>query len=261
VLTAIDVKYVLLRQRYSRLAAMQDLHSKLMGISFSTPRTLLDANEPLTLATPPEDDTSASADASFLWQAPTSDAVLFFGDNWVELHGYVSQLLEKLSEASATPALISDKQISRNYPAWLEFVLQLARIRGYFTLYPGRETADAILGVHTELNDKPEEYQGTEDDSGEEAKEGLRSQTSETFDSSTEVDMLKILPQGGTLHYISGLPLVSWDGRTVPREDIDNAALKYAAEFRREVGQCEKMAAKVDKYARDLFCTSKGTKA
>lgn len=240
---------------------MQELHSKLMGISFSTPSTLLDGSGPFTLPTPLEETTPASSDTPFLWQAPSSDAILFFGDNWVELHGYVSQLLEKLTLSSTPLTLLANKEVSRNYPSWLEFVLQLSRIRGYFTLYPGRETADAVIGVHTELNDKPEEYQGTENDSGEELKEGLRSQTGETFDYSTEVDMLKTLPQGGTLHVITGLPLVSWEGKQVHREDIDNAALEYAKRFRREVGQCENTGGRPDKQARDLFCKSTGAKA
>lgn len=233
---------------------MQDFHSKLMGISFSTPATLLDTSQPLTVGGPSDGSGSASAETPFLWQAPTSDAVMFMGEKWVELHGYVSQILEKQAQMSATPALISKKEISKKHPAWLESVLQLSRIRGYLTLYPGQETANTILGVHTELNDKPEEYE----DDPEDPTAGLRDQANEPFNAGSQVDMLTTLPKGGVLSTLADLPVLSWDGAKVQLSEIDATAIDYAAQFRREVGECRDVGViKADRHARDLFCKSK----
>ncbi|MCP5922245.1 hypothetical protein NL350_28285, partial [Klebsiella pneumoniae] len=79
-------------------------------------------------------------DNPFFWQAPASDAILIMGDKWVELHGYVSRILERQQTKKDTPAFLAKKHATKKHPAWLEYVLQLSRLRGYLTLYPSPET-------------------------------------------------------------------------------------------------------------------------
>ncbi|KAF7547125.1 hypothetical protein G7046_g9103 [Stylonectria norvegica] len=252
------VKYSLLHHRYSSLALLEEWDQRMMGISFQSPSTHLDTKTPFHA---PDADKAGNAGTPFLWQAPSSDAVLFMGDKWVELHGYVSQVLEKQHSRTDSPAILAQKQVSTKYPSWLEHVLRLSRIRGYFTIYPSAETAGAITGIHSDLYDKPEEYTG-EGPSDEGPENGDEDEASESFDSGSQVDVLATLPQDGTLIPMAGLPLLSWDGKTIALEDLDKAALEYATEFRREVGECSGAQLKTvpaDKHARDLFCNIKGT--
>ncbi|CAM1511507.1 Fc.00g090200.m01.CDS01 [Cosmosporella sp. VM-42] len=253
------VKFALLQHRYSADAILQDWDRKLMGISFQHPTTHLDTKTPFDA---PEADAAGNGVPPFLWQSPSSEAVLFMGDKWVELHGYLSQLLERKHSKEDTPSLLATKEVGKSYPAWLEHVLQLSRLRGYVTLYPSKETAGTILGVHNDLYDKPEEYIG-EDPADEETEPGEADVATEAFDTGSQVDMLVTLPQGGIIPPLKELPLLSWDGKPAVLEDLDKTAAEYLDKFRREVGGCTEAEAKkleADKYARDLFCNTKGTK-
>jgi len=93
--------------------------TRMMGISFSTPSTLLDTAKPFT--PPSSNDEAGSAQGTFFrWQAPSSDATLFMGEKWIELHGYVSQLLEKQQTLAVKPDMLVQKHVSKKYPSWLE---------------------------------------------------------------------------------------------------------------------------------------------
>lgn len=226
-----------------------DWDAHMMGISFHTPLALLNGKEPLEPAAADVDIKSES----FLWQAPNSEATLFMGEKWVELHGFISEILDKLATSSA-PVLVPQKELSTKHPVWLEFVLQLSRARGYYTLYPGVETSNTILGIHEDLREPPEEYQG------EEAEEDTALDPEETFDSTSQVNMLLTLPQGGALPLLNDLPILSWDGKKVTPEEFSRGAAAYTQRFRVEVGQCpvgEKLRP-VDARASDLFCETVG---
>ncbi|PNY23739.1 Uncharacterized protein TCAP_06306 [Tolypocladium capitatum] len=244
------------------LAATRDgFDSKMMAMSLSMPSTSLDGTQPFTPPKPLRADKAGPEGTAFLWQAPTSDAVLFMGERWVELHSYVSQVLDKQHTLSAPPALLAQKEVGKKYPAWMEYALQLSRLRGYFTLYPSKQTAGAIVGVHTDLPDKPEEYQ-EQVASKEREPDKLVDQASEEFDAASQVDMLKTLPHNGDHQLPNDLPLLSWDGRQKSLDTFARDATQYATDFRREVGQCgeeelkKQPLARMD--ARDLFCNTKG---
>ena len=112
---------------------------------------------------------SAQADAitPFRWQAPNSKAALFFGDKWLELHSFLTK-----RDAASHHALTSEhhqnrkKHISRQSPAWVEYFLDLMRVRGYYMHYPGlnapKNSASAVqeslVIIHNELYTPPEEY-------------------------------------------------------------------------------------------------------
>ncbi|POR35925.1 Uncharacterized protein TPAR_03878 [Tolypocladium paradoxum] len=255
------VKYALLFQRYSRAATREAFHSKMMGMSLSIPSTLLDGTQPFTPPEPLHADKAGPEGTAFLWQAPTSDAVLFMGERWVELHSYVSQVLDKQHTLPAPPALLAQKEVGKKYPAWMEYALQLSRLRGYFTLYPSKQTAGAIIGVHTDLPDKPEEYQ--EQATSKEREQGeFVDQASEAFDAASPVDMLETLPHNGGHQLPKDLPLLSWDGRQKSLDSFGQDAAQYATDFRREVGQCSEEELKkqplANRFAGDLFCNTKG---
>lgn len=255
----LDVKYVILHNLYSTEASTLKMREKIMGISLQHPKSLLDTKTPLHV---PEKGKAGDVASPFLWQAPNSEAVLYLGDKWVELHGYVSQMLDKRATSATTSTLLTSKEVSMSYPAWLEYVLQLSRIRGYFTLYPSQETASAITGVHSDLRDDPEEY-SDKTDPEDKPEPGEEDHSSEIFDSGSQIDMLATLPGGGTLPSLDDLSLMTWDGKPALLAELDKSATEYATQFRREVGGCSTTNSKLiqaDKYARDLFCTTKDTK-
>lgn len=226
----------------------------MMGLSFVAPTGLLDGASSFT---PPEP--SDDAGSSYLWQAPSSDAMLFSGAKWMELHGYVSRILERQESWSDSPGLLSVKDVSKKYPTWLEYVLQLSRLRGYFTIYPGQETSSAIMGVHNDIPDVPEEYaddkQAILDAMGNPAED----EATYNFDSHWQVDMLQTLPRDGSLPSVESLPVVSWDGKAATAEDLIANAREFATRFRSEVGNCRDgdTPSSADRFARDLFCTAK----
>lgn len=226
-----------------------------MGISLDLPSTYLNDS---TSFTPPTKKDAAHQSTEhrpdgptpFLWQAPSSNAVLFFGQKWVELHGFVSRLTDVQHRFPASPAgFLSAKSASKKYPSWLEHALRLSRARGYWTLYPGE--GSNLATVHTELYRPPEEY---EDElaleSGEKKESGAAGRK-------TLAKTLVLDHNGGLLPPFAELPLLSWDGRVVGLEELDREAAEYTTEFRGSVGGCEdlkpfELLAKAS--AADLFC-------
>lgn len=216
----------------------------IFGISFTVPKTHLHTTEPFSA---PE---VAKEGSSFIWQAPSSDAMLIFGDKWVELHGYVSHNLGAQQAGTAVPTMAQSKDVSESKPAWLEYMLQLCRLRGYFTLYPSQATADAIIGVYADLPDVPDGREKSEGDARLEAQRGS------SFDAGSQVDMLNTLPNGGALPGLGEVPVLSWEGRDSTMDDVVQESHKQAAQFRRQIGTCKdpESVVKSDRFAADLFC-------
>lgn len=263
-LTYPDVKYTLLHSLYSHSSILEDWNENIMGISFHSPSTLLDDTTPLTVP-PAEDADEKSGSSPFFWQAPTNDAVLFMGDKWVELHGYVSRIIEKQQKGTETPAFLAKKSTSKKHPAWLEYVLQLSQLRGYVTLYPRPETASTILGAHSDLPNTPEEYLGEGDGND---KTGEADSATSKFDPASPVDMLTTLPREGDLLALGDLPLISWNGKSTSLAELETTSIELTKQFRQEVGGCPPSAIndedefgqpRRNKDASDLFCKNKGT--
>lgn len=204
------------------------------------------------------------------------------GEKWMDLHRFVSRSLAAQRDPASTPALLqaSSKVVSRVHPSWLEHALRLARLRGYYTLYPGAETARNLATVHGELYAAPEEYADPEksqflaDDATEEEVEAARARARGELESglAPTSSLLESLPNpnpadaggggagGPGLRPLSKLPLLAWDGRRqADLAAIDEAAARYAAEFREQVGGCgasdkEITATMKDLLIQDLFC-------
>lgn len=248
------LKMTILEYRYSGRALHQAWDQRLFSISldlptmtlggsgpFVPPSRLPDRPEDLELGSPPPD-----APAPFLWQAPNSNAALFMGEKWTELHGFVSQFLEAQHGLESTPDILAEKVVSRDYPAWMEHALRLCRARGYWTLYPSQDMAAGLATVHGELYQQPEEYEnngpGTNHDDEDEMV--LR-----------RGSLLDGLPKGELLQF-SEMPLLSWDDKHVSLLTLNAASMKYAAEFRHTVGGCKMVADSPESSAQDLFCVS-----
>lgn len=193
--------------------------------------------------------------------------MLFLGDKWVELHDFVSRSLEAKQESDPTPALLSEKAVSIQHPSWLEHALRLARVRGYWMLYPGIDTARNLATVHRELKHIPEEYATKEnskpllaDDATEEEIENIRQKIRAGSEITlAPVSLLDSLPNKGSLRPFGDLPILAWDGRETDFEELNSLSTKYSAEFREKAGNCatepaEKLKEKEHLSTQDLFC-------
>ncbi|OAQ99000.1 hypothetical protein LLEC1_02641 [Akanthomyces lecanii] len=238
------VKYALLHRHYGTTGSEEDPYKLMFGISFTVPETHLHDTSPFSAPM------AAKEGTSFVWQAPSSDALLVFGDKWVELHGYVSQILKAQKAGTTVPTLAQSEDVAKSKPAWLEYMLQLCRLRSYFTVYPSKETADAIVGVYADLPDVPDGREKSEADAGMETQRGS------SFDAGSQVDMLNTLPDGGALPSLLKIAALAWQGQVSTIDEIVQVSHKQAAEFRRQIGTCRDPEAVVrrDRYAADLFC-------
>ncbi|KAI9171109.1 hypothetical protein HJFPF1_00589 [Paramyrothecium foliicola] len=255
------VKYCLLHRRYST-KFQGEADTRLMGMSFSIPATYPDAVKSFEPPQWTDEQEIKRQGTFFLWQSPASDAVLLLGNKWVELHAFVSQVLEIQSSMPTTPALLAKKEVSKKYPSWMEHLMRLSRLRGYYTMYPSLEVASSIIGVHTDLNSLPEEYQ--DESTNKEEEEWATGEARQGFDPKSNLDVFTTFSKSkASLSSIDddGPPLLTWDGEEVELVELDQRAAKFAEEFRRNVGQCddEQLAQMPppDAYARDLFCKKK----
>ncbi|KAJ3484636.1 hypothetical protein NLG97_g7005 [Lecanicillium saksenae] len=240
------VKYALLHRRYGKVGTEDDPYQLMFGISFTVPETHLHNTKPFTAPL------SAKRGSSFVWQSPSSDAMLVFGDKWAELHGYVSQSLKAEKAGRAVPTMTQSKDVTQNKPAWLDYMLQLCRLRSYFTMYPSKETADAIIGVYADLPDVADGREKSEADAR------LETQRGSSFDAGSQVDMLNTLPDGGVLESLHEIPVLAWEGGVSTIDDIVQASHKQAAEFRRQIGTCKNpdVVVRRHRFAADLFCAA-----
>lgn len=243
---------------------MQGWDKRLLGISLDLPSSYLNATKAFTPPKPlagEKGEKPKHSETSFLWQAPNSQAMLWIGEKWMELHGFVAEVLETPQHGTeSAPGLLADKAVSTKYPSWLEHALRLSRARGYFTVYPSRGTASSVAAVHQELFQPPEEY-GAKSPPGQPSSQGGgagRPAASEVR--LTSGGFLDTLPEDGTLPPFNNLPLLSWDGELTTLPEMDGAAREYTLDFRRRVGGCDEQQATslaMDGAAKDLFCSKK----
>lgn len=250
----VDVKYAALQYLYSGPALVQEWDSRLFGVSLNLPSTHLDGTKPFTppsrnaAGESPQPDVRGST--PFLWQAPNSNAALFTGQKWMELHALVSNLLEHQHRTASSPsAFFTDKLVSKRYPSWLEHALRLARARGYWMLYPSEEMVRNLATVHSELYRAPEEYER------ELARETLAGSVESPL--SGGGNLFESLPDRGRLLSFDEMPLLHWNGHVTGLRELDDASADYARDFRRVVGGCgalspEDLAPRPS--MKDLFC-------
>ncbi|KUJ16182.1 uncharacterized protein LY89DRAFT_617231 [Mollisia scopiformis] len=255
------LKYTMLEYKY---ASNNPSAQNLLSLSLDLPSTYLNDTASFT---PPSANSTVGGNvittgtSQFLWQAPNSNAALFFGDKWVELHDFVAESLES-QRTLPTPTTLNEKLVSKTYPSWMEHVLRLARARGYWTIYPSFETEDRLATLHNDLYQPPEEYSeevNAEIDQSDELTADpdhyLSLKHSET--SLIKTSILTMLPNKGDLPKVWDMPLLSWDGEQIVVDDFHRQAVNYSNVFRREIGGCgtdDMEKVRVDLLAGDLFC-------
>ncbi|CZT07053.1 hypothetical protein WAI453_010782 [Rhynchosporium graminicola] len=256
------LKYHTLEYMYS--ANRTDLRQSLLGISLDLPSTYLNDSSSFT---PPVAGLTGGGNKPskgvrpFLWQAPNSNAALYFGDKWVEMHDFVGQLLASRHKLP-TPTTLNEKLVSKTYPSWLEHVLKLVRARGYWTIYPTLENEHSLAALHHDLFKPPEEY--SEEMNAEKAETGvLTADPKEHLSLKNKekpiinLSLLGILPAKGDLPKLSEMPILTWDGGVADLKTSEQLALNYSRIFRREIGGCGKDAQEKERlgmFAGDLFC-------
>lgn len=266
--------YTLLEYRYSSQATESIDH--VMGISLDLPDHAPDAKTRSPWAA------LKISDPLVLWQAPNSNACLYFGDKWVEMHTFLAQRLladpEMAKKSAASPVL------SHEYPGWLKLVLEMMQARNYYMLYPtfAQNEHEAIATLHKELVQKPEEYKEAElksQHSGGEQSKGLLPEA-EALTADDEIRQLlrqerrvftdslvatlleKSGPRGqeNVIDPTSKIPLISFYGEQMAATESVKDSWKFATEFAHDVGGCatgsfEQMMDKVPRIE-SLFCLS-----
>jgi hypothetical protein len=270
--------FSLLEYKYSSSASWEI--DNLFGISLELPTYHLNGSNTFI---PPLDDEVSRSSPFFLWQAPNSNAALYFGDKWAEFHSFLSNRFR----VHPNPAKESqNKLVSEYYPAWMEYLLELVRARGYVMLYPSfaSHEASVIVTVHTDLYQPPEEFlkskASTSDSDELDAADSINagailtahSDTSASLRSSenTPLATSSILPllfkkftpsldsNGAfTLPSLSDLQILSFAGEPLSRIASSSQADSYTEEFSFNAGGCRMDSERIPASswtADDLFC-------
>ncbi len=262
--------YQLLEYKYSSTAPFSAEVSSLMGLSLELPNMHLNETDmfypPMIRRESVESGDSPEEPTPFLWQAPNSNAALYFGDKWVEFHSFLTSRLSL--DPATTPG--RPKLVSAMYPSWLEYILELMRARSYTLLYPNfPQGGEAVATMHYELFQPPEEFskpkpkpEGDTPISTLDPQETFqtdpishRPKHSESTPLTTKLTSL--LPTRGTIvQELSDLPLLSHQGNEQSSAIFQTTARSFASDFRRQVGRCsatDKPEVEPMK-ADDLFC-------
>lgn len=272
------VMYNLLEYKYSTSGQRSPESKNLMGFSLELPRLYLNDSQYFDPPMLEHDDHKVSfrkalEPTQFLWQAPNSNAALYFGEKWVELHSFLSARisLQDPRVPAKQRAPTREKLISTSYPSWMEYVQELMRAREYSLLYPNfPDTEDAIVTIHEEHHQRPEEYFQRKSRSNPAPVPTLDPNDPFTTDPSDFAaiipvqseppllvsNLISLLPYAGDLPELTDLPMLSHDGNPLSRSTSTSAARNFADELRSEIGRCGVKAKLIIEpmSARDLFC-------
>ncbi|KAL4821325.1 armadillo-type protein [Aspergillus spinulosporus] len=226
--------YNILYYKYSARATV--LPAKLMGISLEFPSSRSTSIEPFKA--PDIKDTQYSSNGApgalpmFLWQAPNSNAALYFGDKWLELHSFLGHRLASVANAE-TRSTVDETSIPEIYPAFMKYLLELIRARGYYMLYPAFYNYGqfSLATFHSELFRSPEET----------FNEAAAAPNSEALRASTSVE--RPLSKASTLMSLLGtftlglsditlLPVLSHNGERISDYILNQETEKYQRQFR-----------------------------
>lgn len=254
------LKYTTLRYRHSVNAVNESAH--LLGVSLELP------------ARNPTDDTlfsisSASDVPFFKWQVPNSNAALYFGDKWAELHKFLANRLA----VSGSQLTERNKFISKKYPSIMEDLLELMRAKGYYILYPSFPVTQgySLATIHNDLYQLPEEFQAQNvlsDQRRDTHLEDLKNNPDEELivdlgsierplsRHTTINPLLQRLPLQAP--ELESLPLFSFRGDPISQDDFNSNTKKFASEFSTVIGGCDDIPAEIgheEPYTIDnIFC-------
>ncbi|MDI1486366.1 MAG: hypothetical protein OHK93_005593 [Ramalina farinacea] len=258
--------YTILEFKYSSHAvkAAKDDDS-LMGISLDLPTVYL--NDTTRFLPPITDKLKSRAQeegAPFRWQSPNNNAALYFGDKWKEFHSFLAGRLTK-------PPSRSPKAVSSKHPAWLEYMSELMRARGYSLLYPGDWVNETALStIHDELYQVPEEFlnepvpsdRPVPEISQDEPLEANVSRGSRKPPPNDEHPLLEssltsLLPNQGDFPALNKVPHITFEGKPVDRDSSFAEAVSFTKQFLGTIGGCqasETPPGHKSFQAIDLFC-------
>lgn len=241
---------------YKQSARAQQGASRLLGISLELP-SVKPTSESEAFTPPVQQSSDSTQDAkqenipSFLWQVPNSNAALYFGDKWAEFHSFLSS---RLAIPEATAGIASrDKLVSTKYPAFMEYLLEMIRAKGYYMIYPsfpGR-TAAPLATVHTDLYHPPEEFA---DGAHPKHPNGIGGLSAEkpVDRTHTIMPLLDTFELGQSLP--ESVPLLSYDAERLTEEMFQKQTMDYAKDFRTRYGTCAQGEDFVDDPSAHLFC-------
>ncbi|KAL1955155.1 hypothetical protein VTO42DRAFT_8970 [Malbranchea cinnamomea] len=266
------LKYTILAYKHSRFS--KKVAQRLVGLSLELPPS--GPTDGGSFAYPSNLRSYFKADdiPVFLWQAPNSNAALYFGDKWIQFQSFLSKRTLSPSNPTLHPTIMSTK-----FPAWVRHAVEFIRAHGYYMLFPAFATDEefALVSVHNELYHPPEEFalahpelmsdlENTIPRPGEplsadsDPESGpLQSVEKVLSDSSTISDLLHTFPGG--LPNISSLPVVSNAGELMFSDELIEQMGAYQQAFRVEVGSCAEGDPSDDidpEKAHDLFCYGDG---
>ena len=262
------VIYSLLEYKHSDYNQASKEAGKVMGFSLHLPSFHPNDTTPLDppLRKPKKEGKEESLEKSpFLWQMPSSDAVLYFGNKWMEFHSFLSNRISK-------PPTKFPKIFSKSHAAWLEILLELMRARGWVLIYPNFPADDTSLATtHAELYEAPEEYDKklSRRRSLENSEKSADLSDQLTADNITPpappdeekpllaADLISLLPAAGDLPEVSHLPLLSFDGHDLSFEQLETSLRLFSETFRKETGSCPGSSGENPPHvnsANDLFC-------
>ncbi|KAI9825338.1 MAG: hypothetical protein M1826_007016 [Phylliscum demangeonii] len=243
------VKYALLEYRHSSYGTKS--HNHLLGLSFGLPSRGINSSE-----IPSVNSTA------FLWPVPDDRAAVYFGEKWVELHDFVRRRLEA-QQTLQKPAITRRLGAKRSY--WMEYVLELATLRGYQMLYSLLDASNGIVTIHSEL-DSAADVDGVasaKDGDDETASWGSSVAAGAYLSGSSKAEtgltshrsLLSLLPAEGDLPGLEDIPVFTESGQRGAL--MDQKATQLASAFKRDVGGCDvdsRARKRKDLSAADLFC-------
>lgn len=267
------LKYSLLKYKYSTTDTLSAY--QLLGISLDLPS--FKPTDGHGFSPPKSDSGSFLAEENnvpvFLWQAPNSNAALYFGDKWIEFHSFLSN---RLAPSLKTKQKSRPKYILDRYASWMEYMMEFIQARGYYLLYQSFAAEDdlSLTTVHNELFRIPEEHASvpkaeTPHEDHEQANSSDQTLSGEVADrhaisQATEKNLLEapsISPlldaYPGHLPPLSSLKILSSSGVAKGWDTLLNATEEYATAFKTELGGCDAQQEPPDFVAlsaNDLFC-------
>ncbi|KAJ5869842.1 hypothetical protein N7455_004783 [Penicillium solitum] len=251
---------------YKQSSRAKHLFPNMIGISLELPSSKPTADGDSFTPPPITAEGKEQFLPSFLWQAPNSNAALYFGDAWAEFHSFMAKRLSTPQSAAAPQT----KLISEKYPAFMEHMLEMIRAKGCYLLYPSFPgiKSSSIATVHNELYQPPEEFE--DNNPATPSKEstqvihdpiqpvtggvstGLGSIEKPLSRASTIMPLLEQFSSG--LPDLDALPLLSYDGEELAAAVYTKQTEEYAKQFRTHYGGCIKDG-KIDEPLTDpLFC-------
>ena len=275
------LQYTLLEYKYSSFGFSEGFRQKLAGISLQVPSTYLNGTAPFELPqmrhAQASGYTQKQADIiiPFLWEAPDSNAALYFADKWREIHSFMTNRI-RAEHAKKHPAA-RPKVISQHLPAWTEYLLELMRVRGYNIMFPAKSQTEPFVTIHNDLYQPPEEFTGKDSDKDQAAESSVApnpneepflppvepatiiSSYIEPTKTSTYLPLHHVLPFEADLPDLPDLPYLSYNGTHLKPSDMIVQTKAYSLEFRHKVGGCNvnqdsRKRKIVTGSARDLFC-------